>query len=117
MTMNLQVQASAFNSHAAGAALFPSLLQPMPLAREQAEPAPPKADHRLEVPLAELNFRHLQTADEIAGIVHLRKEIQLVAASGEDPTFLAREKKETRRALSRHSSAAAPSSGPFASFR
>ena len=71
----------------------------------------------LEVPLAELTFRHLQTADEIAGIVHLRKEIQLVAASGADPTFVAREKKETRRALSPLSSVAAPSSGRFASFR
>jgi hypothetical protein len=61
------------------------------------------------VPLSELTFRHLKTADEIAGIVHLRKEIQLVAASGADPSFVAREKKETSRVLSPLSSAAARS--------
>ena len=41
----------------------------------------------------------------------------LVAASGADPTFVAREKKETSRVLSPPSSAGAPSSGRFASFR
>lgn len=117
MTMSLQAEAiSAFRSQAAAAALFPTLRHLVP--REQAEPAPAaKVDTRLEVPLAELTFRHLQTADEIASIVHLRKEIQLVAASGADPTFVAREKKETRRALWPLSSVAAPSSGRFASFR
>lgn len=119
MTMSLQAEAvAAFRSQAAAAALFPALRHAMPLVREPAGPAPAaKVDTRLEVPLAELTFRHLQTADEIAGIVHLRREIQLVAASGADPTFVAREKKETRRALSPHSSAAALSSGRFASFR
>ena len=117
MTMSLQAEAtSSFRPQAVAAALYPSLRQP--LAREQAEPAPAaKADSRLEVPLAELTFRHLQTAGEIASIVHLRQEIQLVAASGADPTFVAREKKETRRALWLLSSAAARSSGRFASFR
>ncbi len=92
------------------------LREPLALPRE-AEPAPAKADQRLDVPLSELTFRHLQGAEEIARIVHLRNEIQLVAASGADPSFVAREKKETSRALSPPSSAAAPSSGRFASFQ
>ncbi len=119
MTMSLQAEAiSAFRSQAAAAALFPTLRHPLPALREQAEPAPAaKVDTRLEVPLAELTFRHLQTDAEIASIVHLRREIQLVAASGADPAFVAREKKETRRALWPLSSVAAPSSGRFASFR
>lgn len=120
MTISLEVEAGS-SYQAASAALFPSALrvpQGVPLARQQEEPAPPaKVDNRLEVPLAELTFRHLQTADEIAGIVHLRKEIQLVAAGVADPSFVAREKKETRRASWPLSSAAAPSSGRSASFR
>lgn len=115
MTMAHHAEAvSAFRAQAA-AALFPMREMPVPPARLHDEPPPPaKVDNRLEVPLAELTFRHLKTADEIAGIVHLRKEIQLVAASGADPGFVAREKKETNRVLSRLSSAAARSSAPFA---
>ena len=118
MSMSLQVEAVS-SYQGASAALFTSALrapQLAPLPRQHEEPAA-KADHRLEVPLAELTFRHLQTSEEIASIAHLRKEIQLVAAGVADPAFVAREKKETRRALSPHSSAAAPSSGRFASFR
>lgn len=102
---------SAFQAQAAAAALFP-MREPLlvPVSRLHDEPAPAaKVDNRLEVPLSELTFRHLKSADEIAGIVHLRKEIQLVAASGADPSFVAREKKETNRVLSPLSSAAARS--------
>ena len=102
MTLSLQVEA-VFSHRAASAALFTSTMrapQSAPLSRQHDEPAPAaRADNRLEVPLAELSFRHLQTTEEIASIAHLRKEIQLVAASAADPTFAAREKKETRPAL------------------
>lgn len=121
MSMSIQAEAgSAFQAHAGpNGAPFGPLLQPrpMPLAAPDDTVPAVKVDARMEVPLAELTFRHLKTADEIAGIVHLRKKIQLVAASGADPAFVAREKKETRRALSLPSSAAALSSGPSASFR
>ena len=98
MSMNLQGEAvSGFPAQAAAAALYsPSL---MPLVQPHEVAPAPKVDTRLDVPLSELTFRHLRSADEIAGIVHLRKEIQLVAASGADPSFVAREKKETKRAL------------------
>jgi hypothetical protein len=112
MSMALHAEAvSAFQAQAAAAALFPvraPLLAPPPPLDDEIAPAA-KVDNRLEVPLSELTFRHLKTADEIAGIVHLRREIQLVAASGADPSFVAREKKETNRALSPLSSAAARS--------
>ena len=112
MTTRLQAEAmSAFQAQAAAAALFPSMRQPQHLVPRSRlhEDHGPKVDNPLEVPLSELSFRHLKTADEIAGIVHLRREIQLVAASGADPAFVAREKKETSRVLSPLSSAAAHS--------
>lgn len=119
MTMRLQAEGiSAFRSQAAAAALFPALRHPMQGARGRSGPAAVATpDTRPELSLAELTFRQLHTADEIAGIVHLRQEIQLVAASGADPTFVAREKKETRRALWPLSNAAATSSGRFALSR
>lgn len=116
MSMSLQVEAGS-SYQDVGAALFASTLLAPPARMYEQHAAPAKADNRLDVPLSELNFRHLQSAEAIAGIVHLRNEIQLVAASGADPSFIAREKKETRRALSPHSSAAARLSGRFASFR
>lgn len=85
-----------------------------------AQPRPRQADPRIgreEVPLGELSFRQLRTKAEIAQVRHLRREIQLPAAALADPSFSAREKKETSRGLSARSSAAASSSGPFASFR
>jgi hypothetical protein len=78
------------------------------------EPAPAS---RLEVPIDELNFCHLQGAAEIARIVHLRQQIQLPASALADPAFRTREKKETRRASSRHLSAAIHTSERFGSFR
>jgi hypothetical protein len=116
MSMSLQAEGVA-GYQAANAAMYPSLRQAQSLLHRVDEPAQPKTDGRLDVPLSELTFRHLQTAEEIASIVHLRKEIQLVAAGVADPAFMTREKKETRRALSPLSSARAPSSGRFASFQ
>lgn len=58
----------------------------------------PKPDARLEVPIDELSFRHLQSAADIARIVPLRQQIQLPASAMADPAFHTREKKETRRA-------------------
>lgn len=114
MSINFEAAASsAFQAQAAAALYSPMLQRP----QEQELAPEAKVDNRLEVPLDELTFRQLKTTDEIARIVHLRKEIQLVAASGEDPAFVAREKKETSRASWLLSSAAAPSSGPFASYQ
>lgn len=120
MSMSLQVEAvSAYQPQAIGAALFPLPRQPRlaPIPGQHEGSAPAKIDNRLDIPLSELNFRHLKTADDIAGIVHLRKEIQVVAAGVADPAFLTREKKETRRALWPLSSVAATSSGRFALSR
>ena len=106
---------------AVSAALFASAIRTpfaAPLSRQHAEAVPAgRADNRLEVPLSEVTLRHLQSAKEIASIAHLRKEIHLVAAGVSDPSFIAREKKETRRALWALSSAAAPSSGRSALFQ
>ena len=103
MSMNLQVEAaSGFQAQTAASALFSPALAPSVLSQpgERDELAPAaRIDTRLDVPLSELSFRHLKTADEISGVAHLRKEIQLVASGVADPTFVAREKKETKRAL------------------
>lgn len=103
MSMNLQAQAvSGFQAQAAAAALFSPALAPHLLAQAGQRDelaAGARIDTRLDVPLSELTFRHLKTAEEISGIAHLRKEIQLVASGVADPTFVAREKKETTRAL------------------
>ena len=126
MTTSLQVGTKSTKStgssyQAVSATLFASAIRApfeAPLSRQHAEALPAgRADNRLEVPLSEVTLRHLQGAEEIASIAHLRKEIHLVAAGVADPSFIAREKKETRRALWALSSAAAPSSGRFASFR
>ncbi len=70
-----------------------------------------------EIPLDELRIRHLQTADEIARVVHLRREIQLPTEALNDPGFAEREKKETSLASSAHSNGAATSSAPSGSSR
>jgi len=64
------------------------------------QPLPELRVGRLEVPVEELGFCHLQTPAQIASIRHLRGEIQLPEAVLSDPCFYAREKKETRRGLS-----------------
>jgi hypothetical protein len=68
------------------------------------------------VPFAELAFRQLRTAREIAQISHLREEIEIPDAILLDPGFAAREKKETSRGWWVRSSAGAGSSAPSASF-
>jgi hypothetical protein len=103
-----------------GAAIYSPALLPQltPGLRGREElPLGEKLDGRLELPLDELSFRHLQTAEEISRIVHLRQQIQLPAAALADPGFAAREKKRTKRASSLLSSAAEPTSGRFASSR
>ena len=96
----MSISASA-SFQAVSAAAFSPLLLPgtaapgLPL---EDPAAPSRIDARIDLPLDELNFRHLQGADQIGSIVHLRKEIQLPAAAVADPlSFVAREKKETRR--------------------
>lgn len=46
----------------------------------------------------EVNFRRLRGSAEIAGILHLRQEIQLPASALTDTGFATREKKETKSA-------------------
>jgi hypothetical protein len=112
-SMNLS---HASGAHYSGARVYSPALQPHLPRQPQHEEVPlaGKLDARLELPLEELSFRHLKTAQEIARIVPLRQQIALPAAALADPGFAAREKKETRRALSPLSSAAAPSSERFA---
>ena len=110
--MNMAIHgdpAPGFQLRQAVAGLFP---QPAPHRSPQRPvghdaPAAARTDGRLDVPLSELTFRHLQNTSEISSIMHLRKEIQLVAASVDDPGFAAREKKEMNRVLWPLSSAAA----------
>jgi hypothetical protein len=90
------------------------LLQPAPALVPTVEPAP--AGSR-ELPLDELEIRHLVGAEEIARVVHLRSEIQLPAATLADPEFAPREKKETSTVLWPVSSGAAPTLELSASFR
>ena len=85
---------------AASAAAFSPLLLPgtaAPALPFEESAALSRTDTHIDLPLDELSFRHLQGADQIGSIVHLRKEIQLPAAAVADPvSFAAREKKETR---------------------
>ena len=61
-----------------------------------AHPAPPAVlPGSRELPLDELEIRHLAGPDEISRVVHLRSEIHLPAATLADPEFASREKKET----------------------
>jgi hypothetical protein len=57
-----------------------------------------------DVQLEEIEFRRLHAADEIHAIQKLRNEIQLPGKALADPGFLTREKKETARGSSVHSS-------------
>ena len=113
MSISLQVE-GASGYQVANVALYPSLIQPRPHLRRVEADASPRSDNPRDFPLSELTLRHLKTAEEISSVLHLRKEIQLVAAGVADPAFMTREKKETKPALSPLSSAAASSSGRFA---
>lgn len=118
MSFGVQVEGgSGYTSQAVGVARFPALVQPhpSPVPQQHHELAQARQDGRLEVPLCDLTFRHLKTAQDIAGVVHLRREIQVVAAGVADPAFVTREKKEMTRALSPLSNAVVTSSGRFAS--
>eukprot|EP01034_Spumella_vulgaris_P005319 gene5319-6787_t len=64
----------------------------------------------------EIRFRHLTTPLEIRQVLHLREELSLPAAIRDDPEFVAREKKETKSALSAHLSGEGRSLELFASF-
>jgi hypothetical protein len=59
---------------------------------------------RPEISPDEVWLQQLTTAREIAGIEHLRRQIQLPAAVLADPGFASLEKKETKSAASRHCS-------------
>jgi hypothetical protein len=48
-----------------------------------------------EIPLSELSIQYLQSADDIARMATLRREIDLSAAASVDPRFAEHEKKET----------------------
>jgi len=96
----MSISTSASFQAASAAAFSPMLLPGIaaPLLPLEDPVAPSRVDARIDLPLDELSFRHLQGADQIGSIVHLRKEIQLPAAAVADPvSFAAREKKETRR--------------------
>jgi hypothetical protein len=84
----------------------PPVRHPVP---ERVRLARPVERQRLlrEVPVDELVFRHLKTPEEIARVNQLRQQIQLPESVLLDPGFRAREKKETRRASSAPSNAAA----------
>lgn len=84
--------------------------------RERATPAKSQPG-REEVPVDELVFCHLQTLGEIAGISHLREELQLPESVLADPGFHAREKKEISTDSSGHLSCAEGLSELFASSR
>jgi hypothetical protein len=56
---------------------------------------PPAVPGTRELPLDELEIRHLGSTDEIGRVIHLRSEIHLPASALGDPEFAAREKKET----------------------
>lgn len=60
-----------------------------------AHQAPAAVPGTRELPLDELEIRHLRSTEEIGRVVHLRSEIQLPAAALADPEFAPREKKET----------------------
>lgn len=60
-------------------------------------PKPAEEVHRFSVPEAELEFRVLASAHELAAVHRLRSEIQLPGKALADPHFSTREKKETRK--------------------
>jgi hypothetical protein len=64
----------------------------------------PQPAVRPEISPDEVWLQQLTTAREIAGIEHLRRQIQLPAAVLADPGFATLEKKETNSAGSRRSS-------------
>ncbi len=82
-----------------------------------AEPVADVRPGRIDVPVSELGFCHLQGLADISRVAHLREEIRLPAGVRADPQFLAREKKETKMDLSVLSCCGGYSSGQFVSFQ
>ena len=68
--------------------------------------APPPRARSYEVQLDEVQFRRVRGADEMHAIQRLRSEIQLPGTALADPGFALREKKETGKGWSAHSSGA-----------
>lgn len=82
---------------------------------DRPEPPPPAVAARQVVRAEEIRFRRLSSAEEIACVLPLRREISLHVP---DPAgFAILEKKETSAALSAPSSGADNSLVPSASFR
>lgn len=67
-----------------------------------------------EIQPHEVSFRRLRGHREIAGVLHLRKQIALPAAAVGDPGFAAREKKEMKSGSWARSPASACLSAPSA---
>jgi hypothetical protein len=91
--------------------------KPRPQWHRPAHPAPapaPTVAVHVALRVEEIRFRRLRTADEIACVLPLRREINLPRAG--DPGFAALEKKEMRSALSAHSSIVDKPSARSASF-
>jgi hypothetical protein len=96
----------------------PRALEPVPLGAPHAPTLPSgSAPGARDLPIDELEIRHLRTAEEIRQVVHLRSEIQLPASTLADPDFHTREKKETRAASSPASAGVDNSSAPSGSSR
>ena len=89
----------------------------MPALPPVVTPPPTAVPGTRELPLDELEIRHLRSADEIGRVIHLRSEINLPAAALADPAFAPREKKETSTVLWPVSSGAAPTLELSASSR
>jgi hypothetical protein len=81
----------------------PSLLEPTPISTD--------------VQPHEVSFRRLRGPREIGRVMHLRQQIALPASAVGDASFAVREKKETSRAWSVHSSVSASTSVPSATCR
>ena len=71
-------------------------LPAMPSALSQFDDLSAYALPSMDVQPHEVSFRRLRGAQEIARIVHLRKEIQLPSSTLADASFALREKKETK---------------------
>jgi hypothetical protein len=59
---------------------------------------PPGDADRIEVPVEQVRFTRLRSAQQLREIQHLREELSLPADVRNAPSFIALEKKEMRRA-------------------
>lgn len=72
--------------------MFAAATQALP--RLTPMPAFADAMPQQEVPIADLMIRRLESAQEIAEMAALRRQIDLAAAASVDPHFIEHEKKE-----------------------